>query len=176
MKKWRTDLQRDRQSSPEQHLFSDLLVAFRLQPRPYLSWAVKLTVDPYRTDLRAFETITGLWAKNKRYGMEISFLDHREYVVDSLTRVELWDAYIQTYPFEGIEKTLGMRFYADIAAQWKISLDSIYPIESPGKIRNFLSVLYGSKCKCWSIIFRVHQTVRPDEIGCSVRFELDGLG
>lgn len=170
------DLDQDPVASPSRRLFSDVLVRCRLQPRPWLGLASRLQIDPYDGSLRVIDVGTSLRDKSDRFGLQLGFLEHKEHVVDPLTRVELWDAYELVYRFPGIDQTLRSRLRARINPQWAVSLDTHYLIELSGKIENHLTVSYFSVCKCWSVDLRMNQTVRPDDIGFSVLFRLTGLG
>ncbi len=173
------DLERAQDYSLTQRLCSDLHVTLFFQPFPWFSYDLDLKINPYHDHavIRSLETETSIWDKKKRYGFHIGYLEHRSFTVEPVTRIELWDVYSGYYDFDGIEKTLRTRLQANLSSQWSISLDTHYLVEHTGKIQNYLSLSYDSKCnKCWSIMLRLHQTVRPDDIGCSVRFSLEGLG
>ncbi len=170
------DLEQDPVDSPSRDLFSDVRIRCRLQPRPWLGLRANLQIDPYDGALRYIEVGTSLRDKRDRIGLDLAFLDHKEYVVDALTRVELWDAYDLVYLFPGIDKTLRSRIRTQINPQWSASLATLYLIELSGKIENHLSLSYLSVCKCWSVILNLNQTVRPDDVGFSVQFRLNGLG
>ena len=170
------DLERDAMDSPTQRLFSDVQIRCRLQPRPYFGLSTNFQIDPYDGILRVFEVETFVSDKSNRFGLQVGFLEHKEHVVDPLTRVELWDAYDLVYFFPGIEQTVRSRIRARITPQWSAALDTHYLVELSGKIENHLTVTYLSVCECWSAILRVDQTVRPDDIGFSLQFRLAGLG
>jgi LPS-assembly protein len=170
------DLRRDETDSPSQRLLSDLRTNIRLRPRPYLALGLDLQVDPYRGSMRSLETRMSLSDRTNRYGLRVGYLYHRPHRVDPVTRVELWDAYTLKYPFEGVEKTVSTGMHAKLTWQWSASLETLYLIESSGKVANNFSVSYRSACKCWSVLLRLRQTVRPDDVGFSVHFQLEGLG
>ncbi len=170
------DLDQDPVASPTQGLFSDVRIRFRLQPRPWLGLMANLQIDPHDGALRIFEVGTSLQDNSNRFGLNLGFLEHKEHVVDPLTRVELWDSYDLVWLFPGIDQTLRSQVRARINQQWSFSLDTLYLIELSGKIENHLSVTYLSVCDCWSVVLRVNQTVRPDDVGFSVLFRLAGLG
>jgi hypothetical protein len=170
------DLDQDPLDSPTQRLFSDVRIRFRLQPRYWLGLMANLQIDPYDGTLRTVDVGASLRDNSDRFGLNIGFLEHKEHVVDPLTRVELWDAYDLVWLFPGIDQTLRSQIRARINRQWSFSLDTLYLIELSGKIENHLSVTYLSVCDCWSVILKVNQTVRPDDVGFSVLFRLAGLG
>ena len=170
-----TDLDRDSRISPTQRLVSDLLFSARVRPRPYLSFLLDLQVDPYRGSLRFLETEVGLQDKKDRIRFQVGYLNHRPYSVDPITRVELQDPYVLQHPFEGISRTVRTRLEARILEQWSASLDTLYLVEFSGKIENRFLLKYLSTCKCWSVVFGVNQTMRPDDVSFSVRFQLEGL-
>ena len=171
------DLDRDPEDSPTQRTFSDIRVALRVQPRPYLSFGVDLQIDPYDGGgLRFFEATTGLWTRQRRFGVQLGYIDHSAYVVDPITRVELWDAYVRVYDFPGIEKSIRARFEGRITPHWSGRVESHFLIEESGKVENHFTVSYLSRCECWSVVLQVNQTVRPDDVGFSARFQLEGLG
>jgi LPS-assembly protein len=170
------DLDQDPVDSPTQRLLSDVRIRFRLQPRPWLGLMANLQIDPHDGTLRIFEVGTSFQDNSDRFGLNLGFLETKEYVVDPLTRVELWDSYDLVYLFPGIDQTLRSQVRAVINRQWSVSLDTLYLIELSGKIENHLSVTYLSVCDCWSVILNVNQTVRPDDVGFSIQFRLAGLG
>ena len=170
------ELEQDPVNSPTQKLFSDVLVRFRLQPRPWLGLMTNLQIDPYEGSLRTVEAGVSFQENSNRFGLDLGFLEHDEYIVDPLTRVEMWDAYDLVYPFPGIDQTLRSRVRARFNRQWSASLDTLYLIELSGKIENHLSVTYLSVCDCWSVVLKMNQTVRPDDVSFSVLFRLTGLG
>jgi LPS-assembly protein len=170
------DLDQDPVDSPTRRLFSDVRIRFRLQPRYWLGLMANLQIDPYDGTLRAIEVGTTLRDNSNRFGLELGFLEHKEHIVDPLTRVELWDSYDLVWLFPGIDQTLRAQVRARINRQWSFSLDTLYLIELSGKIENHLSVTYLSVCDCWSVVLKVNQTVRPDDVGFSVLFRLAGLG
>ncbi|MEW6439704.1 MAG: LPS assembly protein LptD [bacterium] len=170
------DLERDADVSPSRRLFSDVLLSARLRPRPALGLLMDLQVDPYRAVLRFLETGLGYEESKGRMGLRVSYLYHRARLVDPITRVELWDAYTLLYRFAGIEPTVHTRIEGRLPDQWSASLDTLYLLESAGKYENRLLVKYLSVCRCWSVIFGVRQTVRPDDVSFSVRVQLEGLG
>jgi len=170
------DIEQDREDSPDARLFSDILTALLMHPRPWLSFAANLQFDPEHGSVRVIETGVSVWEKKRRYGAYAGYLKHKSHRVDPITRVELVDVYDRNYAFPGIEHTLRTRLEAKPFTRLTASLDTLYLLEHSGKIENHLSVIYLSKCKCWSIIMRLRNTVRPDDIGFSVRFRLEGLG
>jgi LPS-assembly protein len=170
------DFEQDPIDSPSQKLFSDVRIGFRLQPRPYFAIASKFQIDPYAGSLRIFEVGTSFSDKMNRYGIQLGYLESDPYLVDALTRVEVWDAYDLVFLFPGIDKTLRSRIRARFSPRWSAALTTLYLVELSGKIENHLAISYLSVCDCWSIILRVDQTVRPDDIGFSVQFRLVGLG
>jgi hypothetical protein len=170
------DLEQDPRDSPSERLYSDVLISFRVQPRTYLALASNLQIDPYDASMRVVEVGTSLSDKKKRYALQVGFLEHEPHRVDPLTRVELWDAHTLVYFFPGIGKTILTRLEAQLLSQWSAQLTTHYLLESSGKIENHLSVSYMSVCKCWWVNLRVYQRVRPDDVGFSVQFRLEGLG
>jgi hypothetical protein len=162
--------------SPTGDLFSDVGITFHLQPRPYFGFRSYLQIDPYDGSLRILEVGTSFSDTMDRYSVQVGYLEHDPYVVDALTRVEVFDAYDFVFFFPGIDKTIRSRIRARFSSQWSASLTTLYLIELSGKIENHLNVSYLSKCDCWSLILRVNQTVRPDDVGVSVQFRLEGLG
>lgn len=170
------DLDQDPMDSPTQRLFSDVLVRCRLQPLSWLGLTTEVHVDPHDGALRTLDVGGSLRSGTDRFGLDLGFLEHKEHVVDPLTRVEMWDAYGLVYLFPGIEQTLRSRVRGRVTPQWSASLDTLYLIERSGKVENHLSVSYTSVCDCWSVILGMNQTVRPDDIGFSVLFRLTGLG
>jgi LPS-assembly protein len=170
------DLEQNPMDSPSQRLFSDVQIRCRLRPLPYFSLFTKFQVDPHDGSLRIVEVETSVADKSNRFGLGVGFLEHKEHVVDPLTRVELWDAYDLVYFFPGIEQTVRSRIRARFSEQWSAALATHYLVGSSGKIENHLSVSYLSVCECWSLILKLDQTVRPDDVGFSVMVRLAGLG
>jgi hypothetical protein len=170
------DLDQDPMDSPTRGLFSDVLVRAHLQPRSWLGLTTEVHVDPHDGAVRILDVGTSLRSGTDRFGLDLGFLEHKEHLVDPLTRVELWDAYGLVYLFPGIEQTLRSRVRARINPRWSGSLDTLYLIERSGKVENHLSISYTSVCDCWSVVLGMNQTVRPDDIGFSVLFRLIGLG
>lgn len=170
------DFEQDAIDSPSQRRFSDVRITFRLQPRPYFGFSSNLQIDPYGGSLRVLEVGTSFSDRMNRWGLQLGYLEHDPYRVDTLTRVEMWDAYDLVYFFPGIDKTIRSRIRARFSSQWSAALTTLYLLEFSGKIENHLAVSYLSVCECWSVLLRVNQTVRPDDIGFSVQFRLVGLG
>jgi hypothetical protein len=170
------DLDQNPIDSPSGKLFSDVQIRFRLQPRRYLSLFTMFQIDPYDGILRAVEVETSLSDRSNRFGLGVGFVEHKAHVVDPLTRVELWDAYDLVHFFPGIEQTVRSRIRARINQQWSAALATHYLVGLSGKIENHLSITYLSVCECWSVILKLDQTVRPDDVGFSVLFRLTGLG
>lgn len=170
------ELARDPLDSPSRRLFSDIRIRFRMQPLPFVALTSNFQVGPYDGTLRVIEVETSLHDRNNRFGLNVGFLEHKDYVVDALTRVELWNAYDRVYSFAGIGQTIRSRIRARITRQWSASLDTHYLIGLSGKVENHLAVTYLSVCDCWSATLKVHQTQRPDDVGFSVLFRLTGLG
>ena len=169
-------LERSMRHGPEERWFSDTRVELQVNPRPYLSFHLTAQVDPYAPDLRFLEADVDLWDRKRKYGLNVGFIRHNEYEVNPLTRVELVDVYDRDYGFGGIDDTVRARVtvkpFAWLTAVW----NTLYLIDASGKVENHLSLQYVSRCKCWSVIARVRQTVRPDDVGFSVQVRLDGLG
>ena len=170
------DLQRDPEDSPNRRLLSDVKTFLRVHPRPYLSLGLNIQIDPHAFSIRYVETSVSLHEKKKRYGIQIGYLNHDPYRVDPLTRVELVDVYDRNYDFPGIDDTLRTRLEARPFSRVSATLDTLYLLDYSGKIENHFSLTYLSVCKCWSIILKLRNTVRPDDFGVSVRFRLEGLG
>ena len=122
------------------------------------------------------ETEGGVRLWEDRLGLRAGYLHHRSYLVDPVKRVELWDAFTLSYPFEGIERTVRTRVEGKIQEQWAVSLDTLYLVERSGKIENRFLLKYLSSCKCWSVVAGIRQTMRPEDVSFSVRFQLEGLG
>jgi len=169
-------LERDMRHGPDQRRLSDVRVELQVNPRPYLSLNLTTQVDPYTPDLRLLEADAGVWDKKRNYGLNLGFIRHNGYEVNPLTRVELVDVYDRDYLFAGIDDTLRARVtvrpFPWLAAVW----NTLYLINASGKVENHLSVQYISRCKCWSVVGRVRQTVRPDDVSFSVQVRLEGLG
>ncbi len=170
------DLQRNAHDSPSRRLLSDLLIGLRVRPRPYLTLAGRVQIDPYKAAVRCLETGAEVWDKRRRYGLEVGFLHHRAHRVDPITRVELIDSYSRVYEFPGIDETLRARLQARIGPRWSAKFETHYLIGGSGKVENHLYVTYLSACRCWSFLFKLSQTVRPDDVGVSVLVKLTGLG
>ena len=170
------DLDRDARISPTQRLFSDLALAANLAPSRFFSFRSELQIDPYSGALRVLETEGGVRLWEDRLGLRAGYLHHRSYLVDPVKRVELWDAFTLSYPFEGIERTVRTRVEGKIQEQWAVSLDTLYLVERSGKIENRFLLKYLSSCKCWSVVAGIRQTMRPEDVSFSVRFQLEGLG
>ena len=170
------DFEQDPIDSPSQRRFSDVRITFRLAPRPYFGVYSNLQIDPYGGSLRILEVGTSFSDKTNRWGLQLGYLEHDSYLVDTLTRVEMWDAYDLVYFFPGIDDTIRSRVRARFSSQWSAALTTLYLVGLSGKIENHLAVSYLSVCECWSVILKVDQTVRPDDIGFSVQFRLVGLG
>lgn len=170
------DLDRDERVSPRQRLFSDLALAAKLAPSRFFLLCADLQIDPYSGSLRVFETEAGVRLWEDRLALRAGYLHHRSFLVDPLTRVELWDAFTLSYPFDGIERTVRTRVEGAFREQWSASLDTLYLVERSGKIENRFFLKYLSSCKCWSVLAGIRQTVRPEDVSISVRFQLEGLG
>lgn len=170
------DLHRDSRVSPTQRLFSDLALAAKLVPSRFFLLCADLQIDPYTGSLRVLETEAGVRLWEDRLGLRAGYLHHRSFLVGPQTRVELWDAYTRSYPFEGIERTVRTRVEGTFRDQWSASLDTLYLVERSGKIENRFHLKYLSSCKCWSVLAGIRQTVRPEDVSFSVRFQLEGLG
>ncbi len=170
------DLDRDERVSSGQRLFSDLALAAKLAPSRFFFFCADLQIDPYSGSLRVLETEAGLRLWEDRLGLRAGYLHHRSFVVDPPTRVELWDALTLSYPFGGIERTVRTRVEGKLKEQWSASLDTLYLVERSGKIENRFFLKYLSSCKCWSVLAGIRQTVRPEDVSFSVRFQLEGLG
>mgnify|MGYP005836930747 CR=1 FL=1 len=170
------DLDRDAQVSPTQRLFSDLALEAKLAPSRFLLFRADLQIDPYSGSLRVLETEGGVRLWENRLGLQAGYLHHRSYLVDPVRRVELWDAFTLSYPFEGIERTIRTRVEGKFREQWAASLDTLYLVERSGKIENRFLLKYLSSCKCWSVVAGIRQTMRPEDVSFSVRFQLEGLG
>ncbi len=171
------DLDWEEQSLSGERAFSDIKVLYFLQPKPYLSVTLDFQLDPYsKGALRYLEAGVSVWDRQKRHRLYLGYLNHHPYVVDPSTRVELWDEYVKDYDFDGVDKTIRSRLETRLSAYLSATWDGIYLLEHSGKLENRLAVTYLSRCKCWSIILNFRQTVRPDDFGFSVRFQLAGLG
>ena len=170
------DLQRDPKDSPDRKLLSDVKTSLRVHPRPYLSLGLNLQIDPYAGAVRFVETDLYIHDKKNRYGAQVGFLNHKPYRVDPITRVDLVDVYDRNYDFPGIDNTLRTRLHAQPHLRVSADLETLYLIDYSGKIENHFFLTYLSRCKCWSIILKLSNTVRPDDFGLSVRFRLEGLG
>jgi len=170
------DLDTDSETAAEKRRLSDLRIASRLYPLPFLSLALDLQIDPVEASVRTLETGVGLWTRQRDYGIYAGYLKHRPYGVAPLTRVELVDVYDLDYAFAGIPHTLRTRLEARPFPRISAMLETLYLVEESGKIENHFSVKILSGCECWSVVLRFRNTVRPDDYGFSVRFQLEGLG
>jgi len=160
----------------QRRLFSDVRVDLQANPLPTLGCTLTVQVDPYTPDLRFLEADVDVWDKKRNYGLNVGFVRHNAYEVNALTRVELVDVYDQDFLFAGIGNTLRagvtVRPVPWVTAAW----NAFYLIDQSGKIENRLTLQYLSRCKCWSALLGVRQTVRPDDVGFSFMVRLEGLG
>jgi LPS-assembly protein len=169
-------LDQDVQAFPGPRLFSDVRLSILLNPRPYLSCKLDVQVDPQDPALRWLEGDVSVWDRKKNYGLSLGYIEHDAYEVSPLTRVELVDVYDQDFLFPGIGDTVRAgvtaRPFPWLTAVW----NTLFLLNESGKVENHVSIEYLSQCKCWSVILRLRQTVRPDDFGFSVQVRLDGLG
>jgi hypothetical protein len=133
-------------------------------------------VDPQDPALRWLEGDVGVWDKKMNYGLNLGYIEHDAYEVSPLTRVELLDVYDRDFLFPGIGDTVRAMVTARPFPWLKGVWSTLVLLNESGKVENHVSIEYLSQCKCWSVILRLRQTVRPDDFGFSVLVRLDGLG
>lgn len=169
------DLQRLRDHTASDS-FSDILTSLTISPRQYVSFLMDLGWDPHGRQIRSVHAEARVRDQKGRYHVDLGYVSIRSETVDTLTRVELLEDYDTSYLFPGVGKTIRGTIGAKVLECLKASLMTVYLIDEAGKVENRLDLEYLSKCRCWSVVFGIHQTIRPEDVGFSVRFQLEGLG
>ncbi len=155
---------------------SDVIARIAISPRRYFSFLVDLGWDTPGHRLRSLRTGIRASDLHEKYLVDIGYVSVRAFQVMPLTKGELLDAYERPFFFQGVGKTVQGSVRAQISPFVKASLRTVYLVEASGKIENRLDLQYTSRCNCWAVIVGFRQTVRPEDIGVSVRFSLEGLG
>jgi len=155
---------------------SDVLATATLSPRDYVSLLFDTSWDVNGRRMRSLHAGLRASDRGQRYRVELGYVSVRPHRVDSFTRVELLESYERPYFFPGVGKTVQGGLTARVTPRIRSSLRTVYLLEESGKIENRLDLEYTSACRCWAVLVGIRQTIRPEDIGFSIRFTLEGLG
>jgi len=169
------DVRRLRDHKAKEYL-SDILVLLTVSPREYVSLRMDLGLDPNGGQIRSVHGGARVANRTGRYQLQLGYVSVRSHTIDSISKVELLDDYDRSYHFPGIGNTLQGTVRARIFDRLKGSLRTVYQLEESGKVENRVECEYLSKCRCWSALMTLRQTVRPEDISFSIRFQFEGLG
>ena len=169
------DLRRVEDDEARQSL-SDVCMFLTLSPVQYVSLQMDLGWDHLRRQIRSVHGGVRFADSDDRYRLQLGYVSVRSQVVDTVTRVEVLEDYDKNYFFPGVGKALRGIAAVRIFDWLRGSLKTYYLLDESGKIENRLEMEYLSRCRCWSVLLSVRQTVRPDDVGVGVRFQLEGLG
>lgn len=155
---------------------SDIVAMATLSPRDYLSVLFSTNWDVNGRLMRSLRAGLRASDREQRYRIELGYVSVRPHRVDTFTRVELLESYERPYFFPGVGKTIQGGLTARVTPRIRSFLRTVYLLEESGKIENRLDLEYTSGCRCWAVLVGIRQTIRPEDIGFSVRFTLEGLG